>query len=192
VRAIVEADATRYRHDGPVHIVLAEALERALEREPQVAITLNLAPQLAPAGLLVPERILVEACLADPSREFAFDGRPPERPRILLGTVLELDARIVEGPPGGLPPVTLRVPPLAPGDPDELMLRTTIDVFGRIALGEYESGITYPAFRHDLGRLPAGSRVEVRYRITAQPGFTCTMLPPESPTSVGSQTVSGV
>ena len=177
VRATVEADATRYRHDGPLHVVMAEALERALEREPQVAMTLNLAPQLAPGGFLVPERILVEACLADPSREFAFDGQTAERPRTVLGTVFDLSvegARILSG---GVPPVTLSVPALAPGDPAELMLRTTIDVFGPIALAEYESGITYPAFRHELGRLRAGARIDVGYRIGPQPGFTCTRVP---------------
>lgn len=191
VGAMVEADATRYRHDGPLHVVIAEALERALEREPQVAITANLAPQLAPGGLLVPERILVEACLADPSREFAFDDRTPERPRTVLGTAFELTAESARRLSAGVPAVTLTVPALAPGDPAELMLRTTIDVCGAIALAEYESGITYPAFRHELGRLKEGARIEVRYRNGPQPGFSCTLLPPGGPTPLGPETDPG-
>lgn len=143
VHAIVEADATRYRHGGPLHVVVSEALERALEREPQVAITLNLAPQLTPGGFLVPERILVEACLADPGREFDFDGRPAERPRTVLGTVIDLSTEGVRRL-SAFPQLTLQVPSLAPGSPAELMLRTTIQVFGPVALAEYESGITYP------------------------------------------------
>jgi hypothetical protein len=33
---------------------------------------------------------------------------------------------------------------------------------------------TYPAFRHELGRLQAGSLLEVRHTIGPRPGFVCT------------------
>jgi hypothetical protein len=174
VRAIVEADATRHRCDPSPHVVVCEALERALGREPQVAITLNLAPQLAPGGFLVPERILVEACLADPERELARGGPSAEHRRTALGTVLDLTADSARRLATGIPAVTFRVPALGPGDPAELMLRTTIGVFGSLTIGEYESGVTYPSFRHELGRLQEGQQIEVRYTVGPRPGFVCT------------------
>jgi hypothetical protein len=174
VRAIVEADATMHRCDPSPHVIVCEALERALGREPQVAITLNLAPQLAPGGFLVPERILVEACLADPERELGRACTPAERPRIVLGAVLDLTAETARRFATGIPAVTFRVPALGPGDPAELMLRTTIGVFGTLTIGECESGVTYPMFRHELGRLTEGSLIEVRYTVGPRPGFVCT------------------
>jgi len=174
VRAILEVDATIHHCDPSPHVVVCEALERALGREPQVAITLNLAPQLAPGGFLVPERILVEACLADADRELARAGPGVEHPRTVLGTVLDLTVESARRLSTGIPAVTFRVPALGPGDPAELMLRTTIGVFGDLTIGEYESGVTYPAFRHELGRLQGGSLIEVRYAVGRRPGFVCT------------------
>lgn len=170
VRALIAADASVYRHPGPLHVVVCEALERALEREPQVAISLNLASQLAPGGYLLPERIRVEAWLADTEAE--LDPAARRGPRYPVGGVLELTAAsarcyAVEG----LPEVVLRLPALAPGAPDELMLTTTIDLFGRLGLAESDSGITTPVFRHELGHLPAGAVIAARYVSGPRPGF---------------------
>src|SRR5262249_12740496 len=64
-------DATHYRNPDhrPLHVVVSETMQQALEKEPQVAILMNTAPQLTSGGLMVPEMIAVDAVLTDLSRE---------------------------------------------------------------------------------------------------------------------------
>jgi hypothetical protein len=183
VRAFVQADATSWRHPGPapLHVVVAEALERALEKEPQVRIMANLAPQLAPGGVVVPERIVVRACLADLAREVvSMVEAPAQRRRLVLGTVFDLNAETARALGRGepIPTVRFRVPDLAPEDPSDLVLTTTLVVGGDVELDEYESGITYPAFQHRVGRVRAGATVEVRYQDGPDPRFLARQEPP--------------
>lgn len=151
VRDFVQCDATAYRHDGPrpPHVVVVEAMQAALEREPQVAITLNLAPQLRPGGFFLPERITVDCCLADAAGELpplAGEAAAAERGRVRLGRVLELSAAGCRAPSatgGGGRRVRLDVPADVEGEL-AVMLLTTVTVFGGIALAEGESGLTCP------------------------------------------------
>ena len=56
---VLRGDAISYKHpkSKPLHLLITETMFRALIREPQVAITANLAPQLCPDGILLPEEI---------------------------------------------------------------------------------------------------------------------------------------
>jgi hypothetical protein len=180
VRAFVHADATAWKSPAPLQLVVAEALERALEREPQVAIMANLAPQLAPGGLIVPERIAVEACLADASREvLPVDDPGPARLRVPLGTVFALTAEsaraLAVGP--GVPEVVLPVGTVAEDGPADLLLRTIVTAFGDTVLEEYESGITYPAFVAQAGRMRTGTVLRFRYDAGPDPRFRCSVEP---------------
>src|ERR1044071_7586889 len=73
-------DATQYRHPDqqPLHVIVSETMQQALEKEPQVAILMNTAPQLVLGGLMVPEMIVVDAVLTDMAQELAGHGRVPE------------------------------------------------------------------------------------------------------------------
>lgn len=205
VREYVRCDAAAYRHDArrPPHVVVTETMQAALEREPQAAITLNLAPQLSPGGLFIPQSVAVDACLCDPSREFPSGPRdvqpsasqgvaPPTssassgdgRGRIRLGRVLELTAEgcressPTDGARGALAltrPVTLDIPKKIGGGL-RLMLLTAVKVFGRVALREGESGLTCPRVLFDLGEVRGGARVEFAYRLDGEPGFDYRLL----------------
>jgi hypothetical protein len=176
VRAYVRADATTYAwpRELPLHLVLTETMQRALEKEPQVAVSLNLAPQLSDGGILVPERIAVELCLYDPQCMFPVansDGTfESARPPICVGTVLELTAESARAiaVDGECPVVVLDIP----ADVRHLaaMLRTAITVFGEHSIGEYASGLTNPL---PLNGVAGARRIRARYTGGPRPAFSC-------------------
>ncbi|MFL5057115.1 MAG: hypothetical protein ACJ8DE_17980 [Microvirga sp.] len=171
-------DAATYRHPTAMHVVIAETMQRALQKEPQVAVILNLAPQLKEGGILVPEAITVRSALYDARHEFGPIASA--RIRIDLGPLLELDAenardllrRIKTDAAGArsLPQGCLRIP--AGLDPElRLMLRTSVKVFGPAALDDYDSGITYPVHLHKLGSCGPRRELAYCYRLGCKPGF---------------------
>lgn len=181
----IQGDGASYVHPGPLHMVITEAMQRALTREPQVAITLNLAPQLSPRGIFIPEQIIVEACFCDVRKEFflvadVLDESTSsttvtsefQRVRVNLGRIFELTAEksydlLSES---SLPTVDLAVPK-AVDENLTLMLLTTVRVFESVVLGEYESGLTHPMLLHDFSGASSGTRIEFTYCLGSKPGF---------------------
>jgi hypothetical protein len=183
----VVGDATRYRTPDrrPLHIVVSEAMQRALEKEPQVAILMNTAPQLAARGLMVPEMIAVDAVLTDLSRELGSNGvaapgahaLKPWKGRIPLGRILEVDreracAWSAAGASSHLPPARIALPSVVPAQ-YSLVLATTIRTFGVHLLQEYESGLTHPLM---VNGWRAGEEIEFTYRLGKKPGFSWNAL----------------
>lgn len=171
------ADATRLRLPARLRpdIVIVEAMQRALDHEPQLAIVANLLRQCAADVILVPEQVRVAAWLANPEREIGIDAVPQ---RFELGTLLELSAATVphwspclEAGAETLPPLDLRVPDTAPPGLS-LMLRTRVDAGPRLSFADYESGLTYPRFEFALGAIQPGDRLRFQYRLGNDPGFT--------------------
>jgi hypothetical protein len=185
----VLADAATYVPSRAPHVIVAETMQRALEHEPQVAITMNLARHVRAGGFFIPERITVDACLYDQAREFSL--RPEElaavagadslgRVRIMLGRLMDLTAdstrtmRAIadEASPGNaprLPPVRIALP-AGPAAGLQLALFTGVNVFGSIRLGDYESGITYPA-EVRVESDADGGVIEFSYRMGSRPRF---------------------
>lgn len=184
VREWVQCDAVTYRHPGDrsFHVLVSETMRKALASEPQVAITLNLAPQLTTGGILVPERISIGAAVDEVTdAEWIHSGdlrAAPElgrRPNMAeLGTVFELSANTP--PPdakGMFPPVTITIPD---GPARTLVLTTRIHTFGDIVLDDYESGLTYPTVLKQLGLLESDWQVEIQYGLGIEPGFRYRIL----------------
>ena len=71
---VQRADATRLTLEEPVHVVVAETMQQALTKEPQLAVTAHLAGQLARGGVFIPEAVRVEATATDLEREFGMTG----------------------------------------------------------------------------------------------------------------------
>lgn len=177
-------DATQYRHtdERPLHVVVSETMQRALEKEPQVAILLNTAPQLTSGGLMVPETIAVDAVLTDLSQELGGNVRVPEpwSNRVPLGRILKLDREracgwAAAGVRSHLPPARISLPSCVGGQ-NSLMLTTTIRTFGVHQLREYESGLTHPLM---VNGWRAGEDVEFTYHLRGKPGFHLTRTTPQ-------------
>ena len=180
VRDYIQCDAASYKNDARhvIHVIVVEAMQAALEREPQVAITMNLAPQLCPGGIFVPEKITVNCYLCDPTKEFPALAVAGNRARINLGRVLELTAGSClnlladtnEHGETSLTPKLLNVSEDVDGE-FYLMLSTTITVFESIALNDYESGLTYPRILYDAAKMHRGNFIEFEYHLGRKPGF---------------------
>jgi hypothetical protein len=195
VRHYIQSDAASYIHNSnaPLHMVITETMQRALATEPQVAITLNLVPQLCPGGILIPEKISIDACLFDLKKEFLTPSNSDEavrssenpeshRIRIELGRVFEIGVDNAQhlatmrskdafSSDARFPAVVLDVPQEAEKDL-HIMLRTEITVFGSVMLREYDSGLTNPEILHELGRIGNGRRIEFQYVLGGNPRFT--------------------
>ncbi len=150
------ADACAWRAPRAPHVIVAELMQAGLAREPQVAATRALAPQLAPGGRFVPEEITLSLCLADLSREF---GLAPSPARVPLGDVMRLRADALPARNVG---ARLVAPPYD-GPPLPLLLLTRVRVFGALELRECDSGVTYPQLLGAVGRVPPGAILELRY-----------------------------
>lgn len=193
VRDYTQCDAASYQHNAPhaLHIAVVEAMQAALEREPQVAITINLAPQLCAGGIFIPERIVVSCRLRDAKNEFsslpaeAAESSPGDstgdKGRHSLGSVLELTVGSSLNPSAHFtgseqrgatltPKVVLDVPDDLDGE-FNLLLSTNITVFDSIVLSEGESGLTCPRVLYELGKIRGGTRIEFAYYPGDKPGF---------------------
>ena len=149
---IVCADATSYQWPIKGNLAIVEVMQRALEKEPQIAVTANLFPQLLSGGVLVPECISLEVYLADIDNEFDLEPTTPQqswkRIRVPIASFLQLRAANAAEFLDGQEIV------FDFSDPRELhaIISTRIDVHGDITLGDYDSGITMPWIAHNLGR----------------------------------------
>lgn len=153
------ADACTYRcdTDEPPHVLICETMQAALAKEPQVSITRNLASQLAQGGVIVPERIALHLTLLKPSKEMTLAGESMARERIELGRVLTVDHR-------GDRSASAVWPAVVP-EGMETFLRTHIQVFADICLGDYESGLTMPmSFAIEPTPAP-GQTIEFEYLV---------------------------
>jgi hypothetical protein len=174
IRDYIQSDAASYVHPRPLHMVITETMQKALSKEPQVAITVNLAPQLRRGGVFIPERVTVNAYLCDPHKEYIV-GTSADR--IKLGRVFELTAEkaIEVAGTNRNPEANLSAGAMAlPKEISvrlKLMLATTITVFDTIVIGEYESGLTHPLWFQDFCGANGGDRIEFKYHFDSNPGF---------------------
>jgi hypothetical protein len=169
---LLQADACDYQSSQPLHLIIAETMQKSLEQEPQFAITANLAPQLSPGGTFIPHKIEVELCLA--SRE---GGRVP------LATVLTLtsdgaetlDKTALQNKLTGkreLSPVLAEIPLTQATDGFDALFFTRIQVFSEHWLADHEAEITLPSRCTELSPVKAGERWAVSYQLGNYPKFS--------------------
>ena len=197
IREYLQCDAAVYDHGrkSPIHILVIEAMQKALDKEPQVALAMNLVPQMSPSGIMIPERITVTAALADLDAEIpgdpaegdatgVCDGSQARRERVVLGDLFEVSVDAVcsyevqtfrDDAQVCIPAQTLTAK-LPASDSQQLVFLTRVRVFESIGLGDYESGLTYPtvAPNQDLAAEPGS--ISFVYRLGRKPGLVGRLL----------------
>ena len=180
IRAYLEADATTVRfaeRDRP-HLIACEVLLRALTKEPQVAATLNLAPQLRPGGSFLPERIDVRLGFLNPQRHAPAtnpDPGPPPPASRDIGPVFSLDAAQLgdlnfNGP--NLLDAGRVVVPKHDHRRDPLRLFTRIRVWGEHVLDDFDSSLNLPErLDYPATLADTGGEMAFSYHVCEEPGL---------------------
>ncbi|ADL49808.1 phytanoyl-CoA dioxygenase [Clostridium cellulovorans] len=152
IEEIVQCDATTYKvnKDKNVHMIVTETMQRALKKEPQVSITLNLVPQMIEGGILVPQNVTVSAALIDPKRDLdrimGIEGADEDF-CYMLGKVFELtkDTTVVENKEGyKFPEIEIQIPMNIERRFRSLNLLTDIQVFGEEKLTYLQCSLNLP------------------------------------------------
>ena len=169
------ADALSYQwpDDEPLDIVVTETMNAALSKEPQVAITLQLAPQLLPDGIFIPERIelsLVWAHGKAPATTMAeqSEGIVYEP----LGTILEL-TKFSSREQVMHPRLKTVELPTGFQAAQKLELHSSIRVYKQHCINHNQSAISLPkVIKFEQGGPVAGDSLVFQYRITSEPGIS--------------------
>lgn len=183
VTEIIQGDALQFRADPrrPIQMIISETMQNALQKEPQVAITMNLIPQMESDGILIPENIQIETVLLDPKRDGdrMFDLCEATSCYRKLGTIFELNRNIqaiqpVWGPSEGsywFPEVEIPVPGNLAAEYPQLCLFTRIQVFEEVELGYWDCSLTQPQRILQLNPGQPVNRIAFRYVLNEKPGF---------------------
>jgi len=175
VKSVELVDASLYIPTEDVHILLAEMMQRALDKEPQVAITQHLAPYIHPDGFLVPESIRIQAGLLNPSREIARlqDFTHPAESYIqFLKVVFELNRHTTYSFSEKFPEIEIEVSATQALKYPQLNLFTEVHVFEAQKLTPWQSGLTVPKKIADLHpHDQAYQRMTFQYLAGKEPGF---------------------
>lgn len=171
IREILCTDATTYKASQPVHIVVSETMQQALQEEPQVAITANLAPQIAPGGILIPEKISISAGLYNFQNTLKDQPEKQDATQLTPVMYLSIDQYASE-----YPEIIVDIPEEAENGCTQFCLFTEIRVFGDIVLQTDDSGLTQPKIL--LSASTDGKfhtrKMRMQYVSDRKPGFrTC-------------------
>ncbi len=180
VRTLPAGDAgeVRFAEADRPHVIGCEVLRRALKKEPQVAVTRALAPQLREGGFFLPERIDIDVGFVHGRRQLrrlageqcsAGEDEPVER----LGRVFSFEAL---GPrpetQGGMLEAGAVEVPSQGGERGPLWLLTRLAVFRAHVLGDFDCSLTMPErLRCPADLAVSGGLLEFSYEMSASPGL---------------------
>jgi hypothetical protein len=187
ISEIVSCDAGKYKtpRNKPIHMIITETMQNALQKEPQVGITLNLAPQMEDGGILIPQNITIAAALLDPKKNKArmtsMDWPGQEYYRI-LGKIFELnkhtetpyaiDNTSANAGEYTFPEGAVAIPKGNLAGYTHLLLFTTIQVFEAEYLTPWECSLTLPQNIMVLEpNNDSVAQVNFQYMMREKPGF---------------------
>lgn len=164
----------------PLHILVTETMNRALSKEPQVAISLHLSPQLAAGGILIPEAIEVRLKCIDRTKRNQLNQSVEEGdivPHHLyaedLGLVIRLDKHSREAGISRRPLCSITLPGHFNVGQHQLELDTHVSIYKKYELGKNESGVTLPyvIIEAEKNKLETSNILPFYYELSGKPGI---------------------
>lgn len=150
--AFVVADAATYRHERPVRLLVCEAMQKALTVEPQVAIAINLVPQLHPRGVMVPQNVRIDLCIESATGDHC------------IGTLMELSELAIRERA-----IDERRSMTMPRMEGDVFYRTSIQTYRDHRIEFRESGLTMPEYVWELSAAAEGELITFWYEVSARP-----------------------
>ncbi|MEI6409098.1 MAG: hypothetical protein WCR52_06935 [Bacteroidota bacterium] len=183
VAAIEQTDAATYQVSSPVHILVVETMQEALRQEPQVAVTLHLAPQIVPGGFLIPESISVAPGLIDGRRhtEYLLAQEPgPRNYYVTTEPVLQISQEFARAYTATKPVHfpqhhTVFTKKQLQTYPHPALF-TEIKVFGSEILAYWDSPLTEPYLLTLPTPLNGDIELVTQYEISDTPKLRCTWV----------------
>jgi len=189
IEDIIVADAAKLElGEGAkdIHILLSETMQQALVKEPQVAIVLNLLPQISPKAILIPENIEVSIGSFDRDKSMKKKmGDLPNDEKIIdvLSPVFSLTRETINENLRSLnqnaspifPLVKINLPEDFLANPaSQVALFTTIQVCDTAILNHWECSLTLPYGLGTPERISvplSNQKIEIQYSIQEIPGY---------------------
>ncbi len=185
----VQEDACHYQHPCPLQLIIVETMQKSLEQEPQFAITANLAPQLCPQGIFIPQRIEVKLCLAQlaneartakQQQEFDAEALVSAGKRLPLGNIFTLLPKRAATQLLGaqyndtmsvleLDPIHIQIPVIENIASYDAVMFTRIQAFAQYRLEDYQAAISLPCKCHELAPLKGGESYRISYQLGNYP-----------------------
>jgi len=178
--SIAVQDAISYRHSSPdLHMVITETMFHALLTEPQVAITANLAPQLAEGGIFIPEEVSVEVQVTSFAREpFLTTASVPlvsaDYKRSAFAMLFSLNKDLGKSSfflNQAFHSPWFKIPALKKSEPD-ICIFTRVRIFKTLELGLAESLITNPYCLVSMLNLHPGAFIRFIYNFSDIPSWS--------------------
>lgn len=183
----IHANACRYQHDEPFDVIVSETMQKALEQEPQFAITANLAPQLKVTGCFVPEAIHCQLWLAHWDQENNAAKRNAqglsaamkqrhfvsEAMTLSTTTALSLMDSMVK-PQSIIPLQEVEMPNIILNESWDLIMTTQIQVYDRYSLKDYDCDLTKTTKFYEASPVKSGRRYRLTYELGQYPRFSIT------------------
>lgn len=168
----VDASTWQIPTGSSFDILISETMQKALIREPQVAIWKNLLPQVNDQCIIIPQQVVLELAWVDFKKRMqqktgnAADLSSPIYP---IATIFDLNREMILSSKDEFTPVHIQVTP----SPTEasLFITTRITVYNQFILKMDECGLTLPLEVRDLPAITAPVEVECFYEVGTEPGI---------------------
>lgn len=181
IRQIEKADATLWKIDpeDPIDVFICETMNTGLAKEPQVAIFMNIVPQLKDEVIIIPGKIRLQAALIDPVKRMKYKmGKEKENSSVnVLGDLFELSREYISphvnafktaGGTYKFPETTIIIPSEKVITYSQFSVLTHISVYNGIQLLIDESPLTMPL---KLIRDVSSVRIKCHYETGENPGI---------------------